>query len=279
MPSPSEALPVAARHDVYPAVSPDPHFADQTFKGKVVFETDASRGIGQEIATTYAKAGASVITARRQKTLDDVRATILGLVPHADILTIPVDVTQIKHVEAAVVITIEKFGKLDICAANAGDSRLLDKLLREQDPEEWWRIMEVNIRGVYNTAHQGHFFAMASTAGQMRLPRMSAYGLSKHAVIRLIEFIALEYPSLKTFAFPPGLIQTELFIKNPHYAPPEYDSVQLPAATLLYLSAGKADWLSGRYVDAAWDLEEVERDWKDKILESQALVNRLTIPL
>ena len=75
------------------------------------------------------------------------------------------------------------------------------------------------------------------------------------------------------------------------------DTLQLPAATMLYLAAGKADWLSGRsvfllalvslscltvrcdrYVEATWDLEDVERIWKDRILESNALVSKLSLP-
>ncbi|TFY74130.1 hypothetical protein EWM64_g9882 [Hericium alpestre] len=290
MAPPSESPSVTARDDVYAAISPEPHFVNQTFKGKVVFVARASRGIGQEIAITYAKASAIVvITGRKQETLDAARASISSLVPHATMLAIPVDVTRTEQVEAAVKATVEKFGKLDICIANAGAIESFDKLIAEQDPEVWWGILEVNIRGVYNLAHaalphlsqtKGYFFAVSSAAAQIRLPKISAYGLSKHAGIRLVEFIALvEYPDVKTFAFHPGLIKTELSATNPDYLPRSYDSVRLPAATALYLSAGKADWLSGRFVAATWNLEELERDWKDKIIESQALVNRLAIPV
>jgi hypothetical protein len=44
------------------------------------------------------------------------------------------------------------------------------------------------------------------------------------------------------------------------------------------LTSGKADYLSGRYVSATWDLSEVERDWKEKIITQQVLVNKLSIP-
>ena len=58
----------------------------------------------------------------------------------------------------------------------------------------------------------------------------------------------------------------------------EEDSVALPAATILYLTSGKADFLRGRYVSSTWDLGEVERDWKEKIVAQNALVNKLAIP-
>ena len=56
------------------------------------------------------------------------------------------------------------------------------------------------------------------------------------------------------------------------------DTLVLPAATILYLTSGKADYLSSRYVSATWDLGEVERDWKEKIVSQNALINKLDIP-
>jgi hypothetical protein len=44
------------------------------------------------------------------------------------------------------------------------------------------------------------------------------------------------------------------------------------------LISGKADYLSGRYVAATWDLGEVERDWKEKIVSQEALISKLHIP-
>ncbi|TFY80066.1 hypothetical protein EWM64_g3943 [Hericium alpestre] len=291
MAPPSEFVPVTERHDVYPAISPEPHFANKTFKGKVVFLAGASKGIGREIATFYAKAGASVtVTARQQKPLDELRTDILRQVPNAQVLTVSVDVTKIKDVEAAVKATVETFGKLDIALANAGAIGRGERLLAEEDPDEWWGVMEVNIRGVYNVAHttlphlvktKGYFFATASLASQQRVPKFSSYQLSKHALNRLIELIALEYPDVKVFALHPGLVKTDLSLKNAErggYLDWLVDTPQLAAATALYLSAGKADWLCGRFVMSTWDLEELERNWKSKILDEEALINRLAVP-
>jgi hypothetical protein len=55
-------------------------------------------------------------------------------------------------------------------------------------------------------------------------------------------------------------------------------TVELAASTVQYLTSGKADYLSGRYVSATWDLGEVERDWKEKILAQSGLVSKLSIP-
>ncbi|TFY75013.1 hypothetical protein EWM64_g9001 [Hericium alpestre] len=284
---PDQDLPVAVRHDVYPTIDPEPHFSGQTYKGKVVFVTGASRGIGKEIATFYAQAGASVVlTARNQATLDDVRASILSLAPAAEVLTVPVDVTQPEQVQGAVKAAVDRFGRLDICVSNAGLVYPADRPIAKEDADRWWKVMEVNLRGTFNTAQsalphlsetKGYFIAIGSAAAQYLLPNGSAYILSKHALNRFVEFVALENPSVKAMSVHPGAVMTALGMENPQFS--HEDTAQLSAATVLYLTSGKADWFSGRYVSANWDLGEVERDWKDKIIESQALVNRLAVPL
>jgi hypothetical protein len=127
-----------------------------------------------------------------------------------------------------------------------------------------------------------------------------------------------EHPSIRAFALAPGMIPTRLaaetgaggsIIDGPDgdaelkkVAP---DSVALPAATMLYLTSGRADWLSGRFVpllrlffftcpicplhtlifdgivrycSANWDMAEVERNWKDVIVQKGGLLNKLYIP-
>jgi hypothetical protein len=59
---------------------------------------------------------------------------------------------------------------------------------------------------------------------------------------------------------------------------PVNSTVGLAASTIQYLTSGKADYLSGRYVSAQWDQGEVERDWKEKIIAQNGLVSKLSIP-
>ena len=88
-----------------------------------------------------------------------------------------------------------------------------------------------------------------------------------------------EYPGLKVFSVHPGTIKTALYDE---FGGGEGNfpifSIGLSAATVLYLTTGKADYLSGRYVSSTWDLGEVERDWKEKIVAQNCLVNKLSIP-
>ena len=152
---------------MYPTIDPNEAFANQTYRGKVVFVTGASRGIGQETAITYAKAGANVaIVGRSQETLDETAAAIRAVVSGAHILAIPADVRDSKAIEAAVEATLERFGRLDILIANAGalsninqstwvsteehTDTTVNTELGDKDPERWWNTFEVNVRGVYN---------------------------------------------------------------------------------------------------------------------------------
>ena len=55
------------------------------------------------------------------------------------------------------------------------------------------------------------------------------------------------------------------------------DTPELAAGTALALTSGRFDWLSPRYIDASWDLGEVEK-LKDSIVEKDALINKLSLP-
>jgi hypothetical protein len=111
-------------HSVYPFIDPNQYFSSQTFKGQVVLITGASRGIGQELALHYSKAGASlVLVSRRQETLDETRAAILKVVPGAQVVTFPADVKDPVKAEEAVKLAISRFGRLDVLIANAGASQ------------------------------------------------------------------------------------------------------------------------------------------------------------
>ena len=115
---------------------------------------------------------------------------------------------------------------------------------------------------------QGYVVVIGSGMAQLRFPRVSDYTISKFTVNRLVEYIALgalpssgdwpacelrmltrviEYkPEVKAFCLHPGTIRTGVNFDSPQLPTP--DTTDLPAATMLYLTAGNADWLSGRYV-------------------------------
>ncbi|KAJ7158000.1 NAD-P-binding protein [Mycena crocata] len=278
------------RTNVYPLIDPSPHYTAQSFAGKVVFITGASRGIGAETAQQYARAGASLaLAARNLDVLDAMKTRIVEETPSAHVLTFALDVVHTKDVERAVVETIAQFGRIDILIANAGQAGEWTRPMLDKDPDEWWSLVEMNIRGTFNSVYftlphllktDGCMVVVGSKSAQLRIPFASDYGVAKHALGRFIEQVHLEYPTIKMFLLHPGAIPTETGrgTKVPPETAPLSDTVALPAATMLHLTAGKADWLDGRYVSANWDLGEIEEKWKAKILEKGGLVNKLYIP-
>jgi NADP-dependent 3-hydroxy acid dehydrogenase YdfG len=285
-----EALPITEHHDVYPFINPSQYFSSQAFKNKAVLITGASRGIGQELAIYYAKAGASLIlVSRKQETLDETKAVVLKEVPGAEVITFPADVRDPVKAEEAVKVATSRFGRLDVVIANAGVLSAFDKPLAAKDANEWWNTFEVNVRGVYNYIRaatpailetKGSIIVLTSGIAQLRIPFASDYGTSKFTLGRLVEFAALEYSELRIFALHPGVIQTALFADS---GMPDssvsFDTAALPVATMLTLSPGKAEWLRGRFWSSNWDISEGERNWKEKTLKQNGLVEKLFIPI
>ena len=103
------------------------HYDAQAFSGKVVLITGASRGLGEEIALQYARAGANLtLVARSQESLDATRDTIVRECPSAQVLVFPAEVQDVTKAEEAVATTVRHFGRLDILVANAGSIRSMD---------------------------------------------------------------------------------------------------------------------------------------------------------
>ncbi|KIK57225.1 hypothetical protein GYMLUDRAFT_764818 [Collybiopsis luxurians FD-317 M1] len=289
--SPFRNLPVTAHHDIYDAISPELYFSSTStaFRNKIVLVIGASKGIGLSIATFYARAGAKLaIVSRSQDTLDEAKARIVSDISGTEVLAVAADVVDTKAIEGVVGKVIEKYGKLDIVIANSGITGPWTKSFPENDPiNDWWKVLEVNLRGVYNVAHyvfphlvktNGFFIAMSSMVPQRGLPFASAYAASKVALNRFIEYAAVEHPTVKSLAFHPGTIQTEGSLASGQEALKQYmiDTIQLPAAAILKLTdgSGRFDWLSGRFISANWDLEEIERDHKDEIIKNGLLLTR-----
>ncbi|KZV67317.1 NAD-P-binding protein [Peniophora sp. CONT] len=288
-----EANIFTAVHDVYPLIDPTPHFASKTFKDQVVLIAGGSTGIGATTALFYAKAGAKVvILARRFGKLEETKKSIEKEVKGAQVLVFTGDISDPEVGKRAVKTTVETWGKLDIVLANqftllAGpDTRLADK-----DPVVWWNTQVVNVRGTLNIVHasipellksKGQIIVTSSSAAHFRIPAFLDYSVSKHALNRFVEILALDYPELFVTAVHPGAISTpgsEDAMDSMGLAGIQLpDTVELPAATFLWLTARNAEFLSGRYIQATWDLNEV-LDKRDEIIKDNLLVTKLAGPV
>ena len=136
-PSGSDDYTETVHNDTYPAISP----LAANLKGKSVFISGASKGIGKAIALSYARAGVSHIAIGARSNVASVAAeaeaaAIAAKRPAPKILTISLDVTKQESVEAAAKEVKVQFGRLDILINNAG---IIGKPapVADTDSDEW----------------------------------------------------------------------------------------------------------------------------------------------
>ena len=192
-------------------------------KGQVAVITGAGRGIGAAIARQLAGLGATtVLCGRTQSTLEETAATITDSGGKAEI--IPCDVTVLHQVQHAAARIESTFGRLDILVNNAGIGGF-ETALHELAPEEWDRVLNTNLRGVYYVirafapmmirAQSGHIINISSLAGKNPLRNGAAYAASKWGLNGLTYSVAEELRGhkIRVSVICPGSVQTDL---GPH---------------------------------------------------------------
>ncbi len=187
--------------------------------GRVAIVTGAGQGIGRGIAKCLANAGADVaVVDQVSERADSVVAEIVASGAHA--LAIRTDVSTWKDVEDMVQLAIARFGKIDILVNNAG--RLVVKRLVEQTEEEWDRVLDVNLKGVFLCCRhvlphmierkQGAIVNIASIAAfHVTVPHVP-YAASKAGVVALTRDLAHEVGrhGIRVNAVAPGPIDTPM---------------------------------------------------------------------
>jgi 3-oxoacyl-[acyl-carrier protein] reductase len=195
----------------------------QPLAGQVAVVTGAGRGIGASIACQLAALGATaVLCGRTQSALDATAQAILKAGGKTEV--IPCDVTVLHQIEYASARVDSTFGRLDILVNNAGLGGF-DALLHELAPEEWDRIINTNLRGVYYMirafaplmirAYSGHIINISSLSGKNPLPRGAAYAASKWGLNGLSYSVAEELRphNVRVSVICPGSVDTDL---SPH---------------------------------------------------------------
>ncbi|WP_175638995.1 3-ketoacyl-ACP reductase [Metabacillus schmidteae] len=195
----------------------------QSLKGKVALVTGAGKGIGRATAIALAHEGVNVaLLARTEQDLVEVAKEIEALGVKTAYAT--ADVSSIDDVNAAVEKLKTSLGPVDILINNAGIGKF-GKFL-ELEPEEWKKIIDVNLMGVYYVTrvvlpqlidkNGGDIINISSTAGQKGAPVTSAYSASKFGVLGLTESLALEVRkhNIRVTALTPSTVATELAYKE-----------------------------------------------------------------
>jgi len=235
--------------------------------------TGGGRGIGAGIARELAAAGWHVtVTGRTSEQVEEVAAEIGGA-------AVVGDVSKWEDVERM----LAAAGPIELLVANAGIAAWEDSW--ETDPDEWWRIFEVNVLGAYLSCRlalpgmieRGGGRIVITGSGSSYLPgsTSSAYNASKAAVGRFGESLAnqVQEHNVQVFVISPGLVKTEMtgrFGDDMPWTPPE-----LAPRLVLELASGRFDALSGRYIHAEHDPPDVLETRIDRILAEDLNAIRL----
>lgn len=190
-------------------------------QGKVAFVTGASRGVGAAVARALSSEGVAVGLASRSG--DDLGLTAaLGLT---------CDVRQLDQVEAAVGDTVERFGRLDICVANAGVGSY--HTLADTPVEHIEEMIDVNLKGTIYAiracvphliaSREGDIVTLASEAGRRGLPGEAVYCASKFGQVGLTRALdhELREHGVRCTNVCPGGIATDFALADGYGRPRE----------------------------------------------------------
>ncbi|KAM0815750.1 hypothetical protein AB5N19_01549 [Seiridium cardinale] len=291
MPKPEFTL----RTGIYDAIAPE-KFHGQ-LRGKVAVVTGSSRGIGREVALALAKSGASVaVTGRSDIEVKEAASIIIneiGSTQGNKVVAVVGDVCSEQDTDRLLETVESTLGPVDILICNAGINTFMP--FHMTDPSEWWRQMEVNVKGpteltrkilpAMKVRNTGTIIFVSSRAAAADLPWAAAYSCSKTAITRfagvlqreldILQSFENEKNGISVFSLHPGEVKTQLHQtafpeKTKKEAPyviehmekmakmhPDFKA-ETPAWTCVYLAAGHGQALEGRLVDSTRDIEEVK---------------------
>nr|WHF58404.1 short chain dehydrogenase [Cladonia metacorallifera] len=257
------------RNDTYPAIDP----IKMDLRGKCVFVSGASKGVGRAAAISFVKAGVAAIAIAARSDLSSLEremheaATAAGK-PMPHIKSIHLDILDPQSVERA----MEEF-----------------KSTLDSDPDQWWQTWSVNVRGTFLLTRallplmlkggDKQIVMLSSIGAFMPTAGGSGYQISKLVLLRYTEYLNIEYGAQGVVAYGlhPGAIPTELALTMPKYLHAKLiDTPELAADTIVFLVSEKREWLRGRYVSCTWDMPEF-LEKQEEIVSEDKLKIRLVL--
>lgn len=266
-------------------------------QGRACVVAGSGRGIGAEVARAFARQGARLVLASRTTSeLEDVADEVRHC--GADVCAVQGDVSDGADADRIVGAALERYGRVDVLVDAAAVHGSIGPFW-EADRDEWKRAMEVNLYGFMHLCHAalphmiaeggGSIIAFSGGGATAPLPRFSAYGTSKAALVRFVETIAeeLRTTGIRVNAIAPGLVDTRLqdgVLAARESAGDLYAQIQdlrergegavdpsVPAALAVFLASDESAGLTGRLVSAphdgwaSWDIDDLttimEKPW------------------
>lgn len=249
--------------------------------------TGASRGLGKAIATRFIREGAHVLLAARDaETLQAAaeEVSVERVTAHQKLLWQTADISKPDDVQRLVEHSEASFGRLDILVANAAVLGPLGPV-DEVPWDEWRQAVEIDLLGtvlccraalpIMKRQRSGKIVVLSGGGATRPQPGMSAYAVSKAAVVRFVETLAQEVQGsgIEVNAVAPGALNTRLLDQVIAAGPERVGgeahagaisqqakggtSLEHAAELVAFLASSESDGISGRLLSAVWD------DWRD----------------
>lgn len=190
---------------------------------KVVIVTGAASGIGAQIVTLFLQEGARLVAVDVDPHLTEWVAEQEALYP-GRIRGVRGDVAEESTAAAYVREAMESFGGIDVMINNAAVSYV--KRITDHTPEEWDRVMNVNLKALYWSARAvvpvmqaaggGLFLNTGSISSVVGIAEQGAYAPSKGAIVQLTRQMAVDYAAdnIRVNAVCPGTVDTPLLHRS-----------------------------------------------------------------
>ncbi|MDA8220019.1 MAG: glucose 1-dehydrogenase [Dehalococcoidales bacterium] len=239
-------------------------FDDLHLEGKTALITGGSRGIGAAIAVAYAEAGADVaLVGRSVANLEEVAERIHKLGRRA--LVAISELTDLTTISPLVEKVTANLGEVDILVNSAGINRRGPVL--EVTLADWDLVFNTNLRSVYflcqavgrsmTARRRGKIVNLASTNAYRSLPDLSLYAMTKAAVARLTQTLAVEWApyNVQANAIAPGWIDTPMTASmdparkrwvDRHVPQGHFGETRDIVGLALYLASAAADYTTGQ---------------------------------
>ncbi|GIX46408.1 MAG: hypothetical protein KatS3mg131_0619 [Candidatus Tectimicrobiota bacterium] len=240
---------------------------------RVAVVTGASRGIGRAIALALGEAGARVVlTCTEQRSAAEaVLAALQAAGGEGSVYQF--DVADYAATQAAFDEIARTFGRIDILVNNAGIRR--DQLLVRMSPEEWDRVLRVNLSGVFHCSRAaarlmlrqrwGRILAITSVAGLVGNAGQTNYAASKAGIVGFVKALAKELAprGITVNAIAPGLIATDMTDALPaaqrqtllqRIPLGRFGTPEEVAACVLFLASEAAQYITGEVITVSGGL-------------------------
>ncbi|MDY6894865.1 MAG: 3-oxoacyl-[acyl-carrier-protein] reductase [Thermotogota bacterium] len=236
-------------------------------KDKVCVVTGGGRGIGKSIVEKFAEEGAKIVFAL------DMNQEILSQLQNQlgeNVRGYLLDVTDRPSIEEFVEKVKEEFGRIDVLVNNAGITK--DALIGKMQVEDWDKVLEVNLKGVFNMTQfvsnlmlengKGSIVSISSIVGERGNVGQTNYAASKGGVISMTYTWAKEFArkgaNIRVNAVAPGFIKTPMTEKIPEKVLENIKSKitlgrmgepEEVANAVLFLASDEASYVTGHILD------------------------------